>query len=664
MLKMQRKMIDELCGLMRQAHSEIVNQISDGHTSETAEILQLCQEFMIRIGESVELSEGVEYPGIHDMEHYCELVYRISQSLEMQEQSMSYMEKLLELFYKVELEIQSVCIKKEIVFLPYNAAMWDCLESIWIAASQDPKFVVSVIPIPYYEKNSQGQVVAEKYDGGKFPPYVPIVDYSSYSLEEHQPEIAYIHNPFDSYNNITTVHPDYYSKELKKYVKRLVYVPYFVTEDAVFVTHRELPAYYYVDNIVVQCEKMMGSFASTIKSDKFIPVGSPIADRIINLDLHKPDIPDSWKAMLPNGDDFGGKKVVMFNTSLSMMMREREKFLDKIEYVIRMFRRVEDVILVWRPHPLMHSTLQNMGIDLYNRFLAIESMFVQERLGILDKTTDVGIAVALCDAYVGEDSSAIIHMFGIAGKPRFYINLQLPNEDDYEEGVTVFGSYSDNDKEYFVGEEYRCLFQRNLSSGEIKLLAEIPGTKWYPHIAYRDIYKYGDNLYLQPYSGQGLCIYNMKEGSFRKLYVRNSCDYGFKAMLAYEKYLYLIPNQYPEVVRFNTDTEGFEYVDQCDEAISKVVKEGSNICDKPQEIYYQLPDSVLVKLMVNDLLQRTGGGTVWENEINRLRNFLYYVVDESSYDKRILQSSYATRIATMDGTCGIKVHEYIKNRVG
>ncbi len=663
MLKHQRKMIDELCELLGQAHIEIVNQIRTGITHETPEILTLCQEFMIRIGEAVELSMGADYSGIHAMEQYCEMVYLLSQSLEDQEQSLSYLESLSELFHSIKSNVSSIPIKKEIVFLPYNAAMWDCLESIWIAASRDPEFVVSVIPIPYYEKNNQGQVIAEKYDGEKFPPYVPIVDYHSYSLEEHQPEIAYIHNPFDRFNNVTTVHPDYYSNELKKHIQKLVYVPYFVTEDAVFVTHRELPSYYYVDHIVVQCETMIDSFAPTIKRDIFIPVGSPIADRIINLDLNKPEIPDSWKTMLPNGTDFGGKKVVMFNTSLSMLMREREKFLDKIEYVIQMFRKIEDLFMVWRPHPLIYSTLQNMGSEIRNRYISIENQFLEDRIGILDKTPDVGIAVALCDAYIGENSSSLINMFGIAGKPRFYINMQLQDEDELEEAkVTTYGSYVEGEMEYFVGDEYRYIFRRALTSGEIELLAEIPGTKWYPEIAYRDIYKKGDCLYLQPYSGQGLCIYHLKDGCFRKLYPRDSVNYSFKGMLAWENFLYLIPNRYPEIVRYDMVSEAFEYLDPNDNRLPEVITR-NNISDQPQGIYYQLPYTVLRRIKVKQFQQRSIVGTVWEGETNRLSDFLYYLTEDNAYDKRMLQLSYTTRIASMDGTCGIKVHEFMKNRL-
>ena len=62
------------------------------------------------------------------------------------------------------------------------------------------------------------------YDGDQFPGYVPIVSYLEYSLSEELPEVAYIHNPYDRSNLVTSVHPAFYSDELKKYVKNYIII--------------------------------------------------------------------------------------------------------------------------------------------------------------------------------------------------------------------------------------------------------------------------------------------------------------------------------------------------------------------------------------------------------------------------------------------------------
>ena len=42
------------------------------------------------------------------------------------------------------------------------------------------------------------------------------------------PDVIYIHNAYDDWNLVTSIHPNFYSRNLKKYTEELVYIPYFV----------------------------------------------------------------------------------------------------------------------------------------------------------------------------------------------------------------------------------------------------------------------------------------------------------------------------------------------------------------------------------------------------------------------------------------------------
>ena len=49
--------------------------------------------------------------------------------------------------------------KKEMVFLPYKASMWDSLESVWKAADEDKEHCIAyVMPIPYADLTSEHTV--------------------------------------------------------------------------------------------------------------------------------------------------------------------------------------------------------------------------------------------------------------------------------------------------------------------------------------------------------------------------------------------------------------------------------------------------------------------------------------------------------------------------
>ena len=81
MLKYQKNFIFSLLERLEQLHSEIYLQASGQQDGDSIELLVLCQTHMIRVGEMVEKSEGDTYPLIHELEMYCDQVYRISQIL-------------------------------------------------------------------------------------------------------------------------------------------------------------------------------------------------------------------------------------------------------------------------------------------------------------------------------------------------------------------------------------------------------------------------------------------------------------------------------------------------------------------------------------------------------------------------------------------------------
>ena len=94
------------------------------------------------------------------------------------------------------------------------------------------------------------------YEGDQYPAYVPITDYRVYDFEKRRPDAIYIHNPYDYANYVTSVSPEFYSSELKKYTECLVYIPYYSTSGGMSEGQRRCPAYYQADLIVMQDGKI------------------------------------------------------------------------------------------------------------------------------------------------------------------------------------------------------------------------------------------------------------------------------------------------------------------------------------------------------------------------------------------------------------------------
>ena len=191
----------------------------------------------------------------------------------------------------------------EMAFFPYKASMWDSMESIWQAANADPDCHAVVVPIPYVDKDPDGNVREEHYEIDLYPENVPVVDYREYNLQEKRPDIAFIHNPYDHLNLVTSVHSDYYSFNLKKWVKCLVYTPYFALSGNLSRNYSDFSAYHHVDYIVTQGEDHRKSFDQKLPDDMFLPFGSPKFDSVIRKCKNPAPIPSAWKERME------GKKV-------------------------------------------------------------------------------------------------------------------------------------------------------------------------------------------------------------------------------------------------------------------------------------------------------------------------------------------------------------------
>ena len=164
----------------------------DLHRVDAPAILSDCQEAAITLGTNLEQQgeEGIRLTNI--LEEYCENLYQFSQKLVEGADNKVYAGYIQTMAGQLaELE-EGICKRlperKEVVFLPYKASMWDSLESVWMAADKDPNCDAYVIPIPYYDKKPDGSFGEFYYEGDLYPDYVPITDYREYDLEERHPD--------------------------------------------------------------------------------------------------------------------------------------------------------------------------------------------------------------------------------------------------------------------------------------------------------------------------------------------------------------------------------------------------------------------------------------------------------------------------------------------
>ena len=75
----------------------------------------------------------------------------------------------------------------------------------------------------------------------------------------------------------------------------------------------------------------------------------------------------------------------------------------------RIFKENKDeVALLWRPHPLIKSTVSSMRPQLWVEYEKIVKWYKEEGWGIYDDSSDMDRAVVLSDGYYGDPSSVVI----------------------------------------------------------------------------------------------------------------------------------------------------------------------------------------------------------------------------------------------------------------
>ena len=432
MRRFQRQQIMDVIDSMHALHGEIRDRLQSGAYDVVEGALTDCQEAAISVGEAIEQIEGDDTKAVRCLEHYCERLYQIS--LQLQNTAAQKIYKSLESgLVKAENEIKHMPVRKTAVFLPYKASMWDSLESVWKAACDDEEWESVVIPIPYYNRNTDDSLGEMQYEGADFPEDVPVTDWQQYSLEKEHPDIIFIHNPYDQFNIVTTVHPLFYASRIKDYTEKLVYIPYFVHQNDIVAEHYcVLPGTIYADVVILQSEKVREQYLRYYEAalpelvekqgreaieKKFQALGSPKFD--VSADSQN-DIPEEWREFLGQG-----KKVIFFNTHLrGLMQGQSEQFLRKLEWVFNFFQKQEDVVLLWRPHPLMVETARAMNPEAVEPYLELVNRYRRQKIGIYDDSRELHRAIDLSDAYYGSGSS-VVELFRQQGKPVMLMSEQI-----------------------------------------------------------------------------------------------------------------------------------------------------------------------------------------------------------------------------------------------
>lgn len=595
MRKHVKQEILQLIESLYQAHREIEDIIKRNQVDVGRSMLGECQEYAISLGNIIEQMEGEGCVTISYLEKYCEVLFRVHESLQMNANMSKAMKKLDNALVNIENSIKyDITLHKEVVFLPYKASMWDSLESVYLAAKEDPNCDAYCVPIPYFDRNADGSLGQMHYEGNEYPQNVEVIDWRKYNLTDRRPDTIYIHNPYDECNRVTCVHPDYFSSKLKKHTDELIYIPYFVLQEIDPNNQMIIdgmkhfcfqPAIINADKVILQSENMKQIYVaeylkaakarglSGVHTDKealdkkFLGIGSPKFDKVLRTKREDLKVPQEWLKIIKKSDG-NWKKIIFYNTSIGALLEHNEMMLEKMERVFETFKeQQEDVVLLWRPHPLIASTIKSMRPQLWIKYQELLGKYVAEGWGIYDDTADVNRAIALSDAYYG-DASSIVELYKKCNKKVLIQNVHV-NTSLSDEPLVFEDLFVDDSCFWFVCWNYNALYKVNNSMNKAEFVLSFEDEEMDEERLFSKIINSGNTLFFIPLRSKALYSYNKETGEMRRYIIEEEylgkidgySGWNFYSAHLYRNRIYMLPYQRKNLLIFNIETETFEYID-------------------------------------------------------------------------------------------------------
>ena len=585
-MQMRRYQQREILGLVDtiyEANNELRKFMSRNEVANIVQLLMDMKEFVMGIIDFVGLVEEYEVNTIKYLKDYygmlSEIVIHIENKISYMDIYKSSLRKIDEIKNSALADI--VIDKIEVVFLPYKASMWDSMESIWEEAKLDPSCEIYVVPIPYYEMIQGKASGALQCERGLYPEYVSTTDWREYDIEKRHPDIIYIHNPYDEINLITQVHPAFFSKRIRAYTDLLVYVPYFVSVGDVAKHLCVTPGTLYADVVMVQSEQIRKTYITEFQEFekknncvgkfgdvnlKFIALGSPKFDKVLMMKNRNVVIPTEWNKHIVSKNGTR-KKVILYNTSISTVLEESEKLVRKIKQVIKCFSGHNDVILLWRPHPLNALACAAMRPNILAEYLALVEEFKNSGNGIYDDTADVHNSIAISDAYFG-DGGSLLALYQCTGKPIMVQNIDWDTADKRFQNLAFENIHVMENDIWFTAYNYNALFKMDRSSWQTEYVGSFPNEKQDGWRLYASILEHDEKLVFVPSAAEEIAEYNINKKTFKKTRImepentlvdKYKPEAKFYAAAKYKNYIFFIACSYPAFIRYDVNSGKIDY---------------------------------------------------------------------------------------------------------
>ncbi len=96
-----------------------------------------------------------------------------------------------------------------------------------------------------------------------------------------------------------------------------------------------------------------------ISENKFLAIESPKFQKVYETSRKNVELPEQWSKLIYRNDGIR-KKVLLYNTTIDSLLKHRENYMSKLVTVPNFMANQRGIVLLWRPHPLLLSTIDAM----------------------------------------------------------------------------------------------------------------------------------------------------------------------------------------------------------------------------------------------------------------------------------------------------------------
>ena len=433
-----KSLVKECISQIEKMQGDCICFITENKQTETMDMLANIQQLFIELGSLLEQYRGEGLSTVRYIEEYCELIFHIYKSVSNGRFDSSMSKQINTAFSSFNQSLKNEILEKqEVVFIVSQYSKWKYVSKLYQYFKEQSECDVHVIPVPYYYKKYDGSFYKMEYEVQIFCEHIPVENYDSYDFGLNCPEKIIIQSPFDSFNSTISVHPFFYSENLKKYTDELVYIPDFevddfdenyyceyvnmqyyclmpgvVNADKVLLSSKQLRDVY-----IKKLQEFAGEKSKVFWETKIQILGEDIYSQLELIQIEKRNTDICGKT--------NEKKVVLYFIGISNWIQYGSKMLDKIEKTLNIFESYKDRIYVlWKIHPMTDEIIRKCAESCYKDYLKIKEGFVNRGIGELVEEEEEEELVARCDIYYG-DTDSLVRRFNRAKKPVMIENINI-----------------------------------------------------------------------------------------------------------------------------------------------------------------------------------------------------------------------------------------------